>query len=280
MQSRLSRTIDRFRRPEYTGENRCPPCTVVNVAIAVGLAIVIAVVSPPVGIVVGLVSLLAIYLRGYLVPGTPTLTKRYFPEWLLAKFEKAPASPAVDQRASQERQRDATDAVEDEDVDPERALLEAGVVADCVDGTDLCLADDVDEQFRSRIDDLREGDRREQLAARFDIDPERVRHRELESHVFVTVDGRRAGRWESDAALLADLAGFDVLEARLADWESLPLETQSQLVASLRVFVEQCPSCEGEISIGEETVESCCRAHEIYAITCDDCGARVIEVTQ
>lgn len=33
--------MDRFRQSEYTGENRCtpPPCTAVNIAIAVGASV-------------------------------------------------------------------------------------------------------------------------------------------------------------------------------------------------------------------------------------------------
>ena len=34
--------LDTFRQPEYTGDNRCIPCTVVNVAIAAVLAALIA----------------------------------------------------------------------------------------------------------------------------------------------------------------------------------------------------------------------------------------------
>jgi hypothetical protein len=91
--------ISRFRQPEYTGENRCLPCTAVNTLLAAGLSGAVAagglvVTTPVVGAVAGVavlgVSLLSIYLRGYLVPGTPELTKRYFPPWLLRAFGKEP----------------------------------------------------------------------------------------------------------------------------------------------------------------------------------------------
>jgi hypothetical protein len=83
------------RRPEYTGDNRCLPCTVVNVVLAGLLTAAAALVSLPLGVAVATVSLAAIYLRGYLVPGTPELTKRYLPERVLAWFGKAdaPATP-------------------------------------------------------------------------------------------------------------------------------------------------------------------------------------------
>jgi hypothetical protein len=74
--------LDRVRQPEYTGENRCMPCTATNVVIAVLLSVGVGVLFPPAGVVVFALSLGAIWLRGYLVPGTPELTKRYFPDWL------------------------------------------------------------------------------------------------------------------------------------------------------------------------------------------------------
>ena len=50
----------------------------------------IALVGPAPPLLV--VALAAIWLRGYLVPGTPELTKRYLPERALALFGKAPAA--------------------------------------------------------------------------------------------------------------------------------------------------------------------------------------------
>ncbi|MFC7196638.1 hypothetical protein ACFQL4_21660 [Halosimplex aquaticum] len=40
---RTGSPLDRLRRPEYTGENRCLPCTILNVAIAsVGTTLLVA----------------------------------------------------------------------------------------------------------------------------------------------------------------------------------------------------------------------------------------------
>ena len=60
----------RLRQPEYTGRNRCVPCTIVNLLIAVIITGGVAVVSIPLGGALFVVSLGAIYFRGYLVPGT------------------------------------------------------------------------------------------------------------------------------------------------------------------------------------------------------------------
>jgi hypothetical protein len=82
--------LETVRQPEYTGENRCPPCTVVNVLLAAALGSLVSRRSKPAGAAVTAVSVGLIYLRGYLVPGTPELTKRYLPPSVLRWFGKEP----------------------------------------------------------------------------------------------------------------------------------------------------------------------------------------------
>ena len=67
------------------------------------------------------------------------------------------------------------------------------------------------------------------------------------------------------------------VELRLDD---LDRAEQGQLLAGLRVFLDSCPDCDGPLSFGQETVESCCRTAEVITYDCDDCGARVMEVQQ
>ncbi|MDS0476141.1 hypothetical protein [Natrinema sp. 1APR25-10V2] len=82
--------VDDLKQPEYTGENRCEPCTVLNLVIAAVVGSLVARKSRLGGLVAVGVSLALIYLRGYLVPGTPTLTKRYLPPAVLRWFGKEP----------------------------------------------------------------------------------------------------------------------------------------------------------------------------------------------
>lgn len=86
--------VDDLKQPEYTGENRCEPCTVLNLGIAAVVSTAIARKSRLGGLLAAGVSIALIYLRGYLVPGTPTLTKRYLPPEVLRWFGKDP-EPAV-----------------------------------------------------------------------------------------------------------------------------------------------------------------------------------------
>lgn len=69
-------------------------------------------------------SLCAIWLRGCLVPGTPTLTKQYMPPWLLVRFGKG--ASIVETAGA---------------IDLETTLVDAGVLEPCPGGNDLCTAD-------------------------------------------------------------------------------------------------------------------------------------------
>ncbi|MCW8172281.1 hypothetical protein D8S78_05775 [Natrialba swarupiae] len=73
----MTAPLERLRQPEYTGTNRCLPCTVLNLAITAAIGILVAVVSIPAAIGVVAICVAVISLRGYLVPGTPELTRRY-----------------------------------------------------------------------------------------------------------------------------------------------------------------------------------------------------------
>ncbi|MDZ7687575.1 MAG: hypothetical protein U5J64_02430 [Halobacteriales archaeon] len=50
------------------------------------------------------------------------------------------------------------------------------------------------------------------------------------------------------------------------------------MIASLRVFLENCPSCGGPVSPVEEDVDSCCRKNLVnVTLECEDCGDVVFE---
>ncbi|MFD1597890.1 hypothetical protein [Halobellus rarus] len=65
-----------LRRPEHTGENRCWPCTVVNVALLGALSAALFSLSSLLSVLVAAVGLLLVGLRGYLIPGTPRFAPR------------------------------------------------------------------------------------------------------------------------------------------------------------------------------------------------------------
>ena len=265
-----SGVLTQLKEPEYTGENRCLPCTVVNLCIAVTLSVAAGVgvgtassvaVAAGVGGVVFGIGTAAIYFRGYLVPGTPELTKQYFPPWLLGLFGKGPAV-----------------AEYDGDVDPEQALQEVAALEPCETGDDLCLTDGFREDWNDEIARVTAEDAsRERLLDILDLDEGEVTFTEFGDAFQVLVNDRAVGKWESEPAFTADLGAANVLSQRYGNWGEIHVRDQSQLLAGLRLFIDTCPACGGRPEFGTDTVESCCSTHDVAAVACSDCEARLFE---
>lgn len=272
--------IESVRKPEYTGENRCVPCTAVNAVIALVTTAALSVISPVLGVAFLVVAAAAIYLRGYLVPGTPALTKQYFPDWLLAKFDTHPRSRTEAQAAPAESApgQPETDAADAEPLDAERVLREAGAIVDDADGLDIALEPAFERSWFERMDRMDDtATDVTELAELLDVEADRLT---VERHgdAFVAyLDDRWIGQWESRAAFVADMAGARELESRYADWPDLPLAHRSEVLGGLRICLERCPACGGEVVIHQDVVESCCRSHDVIAATCNACDARLFE---
>jgi len=258
--------IHRYQNPEYTGENRCVPCTITNVAIAAVGSLALGVLSPPLGAVAFLVALGTIYLRGYLVPGTPTFTRRYFPDWLLAVFDKVEPAPTS--------------------VDVEETLVSAGVLEDGDD--DLVLTPAFAAAWETRMDDIdaeRTGltdvdvERIDavELAALTDLDADLLDIQRYGEAVVANLDSERIGRWESRAAFVADVAAARELDDWVPRWRAIPLAARSELLGALRLFLDRCPACDAPVDMEHEVVRSCCRDYDVIAVSCSGCGSRLLE---
>jgi hypothetical protein len=234
--------------------------------IAALLATAVAIASPPAAAIVFVVSAAAIYFRGYLVPGTPTLTKRYLPDSVLRLFDKheRPDPPTID-----------------DDADIESFFLEIDAVEECRNGMDLCLTDEFRRAWSKRIDQLRsEGTSDTDIAALFDgldVDPDRIRVETYDGAYEAYIDDTRVGQWESQAAYLADLAADEVIRDRHLAWDRMGFDARTEVLGSLRLWLERCPTCGGAVTLGEDTVESCCRSIDVIAATCESCDARLFE---
>jgi hypothetical protein len=260
--------IARHRNPRYTGENRCVPCTITNVAIAAVGSLALWFVAPPLAVAALVASLLAVYLRGYLVPGTPAFTRRYFPDWLLAWF--GTVGPSTGEAAP----------------DVEGTLVAAGVL---VEGpADLELDPAFGDAWAARIDRLdadragldgaeRDGADAADLAALTDLPADALDVARYGAAVVASLDGRRVGRWESRAAFVADLAAARELDDWVPRWRSLPLAVRSELLGALRLFLDRCPACDAAVTLDHEVVRSCCRDYDVVAASCAGCGARLLE---
>lgn len=270
--------IARFKHDEYTGENRCIPCTAVNVCIAFAFALVVQALlisggitgfALPISAAVFGLALVVIYFKGYLVPGTPTLTKRYFPEWALAAFGKETTTGGL---------AGADDGKEEGQIDVEAVLVEADVLTERSDGQDLRMTRSFEHAFDEQVEQVQSDDvTRERLLDLLDISRGEVTFEEHGSAFWVHHDGRTIGTWESRPAFLADVAAAELLRERVDGWEAATVGQRGQLLNGLRLFLTTCPGCGGPLSFGTDTVESCCSTHQVVAVTCDDCGARLFE---
>lgn len=225
--------------------------------------------SPVVGIIGLLFGLEIIYLRGYLVPGTPTLTERYFPDWVLRYFEHD-ASPVASNTTA------ASLVSEHNNDSPASVLQIIELIEPCRNETDLCLTDKFATVWRSRISALGRADYPEILGEWLGRDPATLTI-EQGSPVRVISDERQLARWESEAAMLADLAAIPELQSQHPQWEKLNTSTQSHLLYSLRIFLNICPICNSEIEMSKETVESCCRSIENTHMYCTGCNSRILK---
>lgn len=253
-----------LRQPDYTGKNRCIPCTVVNIAIAAVMSVLTIIVSPTLGAGLFILSLVTIYVRGYLVPGTPTLTKRYFPERVLRWFDK-------DTRAS------VTD--ESVEIDPEQVLLAATAVTPCRNSTDLCLTSEFREAWHEHRCDLPAHDLDEDhLSDALNTQSEDIIFDEHGDAFIAYTDDAVIGQWSSQAAVVADVAAATELTERFPDWANLTPVQIARVLMSLRIFVERCPECDGPVHVKQDAVESCCRSYDVIASACQDCDTRLFEM--
>lgn len=289
----LPDALEQYRQPEYTGENRCIPCTAVNVAIAVVLSMLVSFIGTPfLGLLALGGSLLAIYLRGYLVPGTPELTKQYFPDWLLATFDKAEAPPIeteptlpdqTDEADADTAEADADDEADGgrdyEAADPEGLLFEMDAVQETADGDDIELTDAFADDLYAAADDLRDDadGRTEAIAGLLGVPLEEAKiHEEVHGPAFYA-DTDRLHRWPSEESLLADASAHCALAER-ERWADIPPQQRLGIARALRSFLPTCPACGGEVGLTEDTVSSCCRDWDVFAIRCTDCDAHFLEL--
>lgn len=272
--SNVSSVGDGLRRPEHTGENRCLPCTVLNVAIALLGSVLVSLVWLPLGVAAFATSLVAIYFRGYLVPGTPTLTKRFLPDAVLEAFHGRTVADEVADDDGWEAVEKRREHVENA-VDPEVFLLEAGAVEET--GDDLALSPAFRDRVLESVESFREfGVDDETIADLFRTDPAAIEHRDRE-YPAIELDARLR-QWPSEAAYFADVATHLALASTTDRWAAVPLEQRLDILRALRSFLDTCPQCDGAVTHDERVVESCCATGEVLTFTCEDCEARLLEV--
>ena len=294
--------LERIRRPEYTGENRCLPCTVLNLAIALAVAAALWLTATALlGLAVLALAVAAIALRGYLVPGTPWLTATFLPDRVLAVFEThGHATARQGLTAGSPPTADEAVGERPDDAESETYLLARGVIAENDGG--LTLDPDFGGTLDRELETLRAasthtsegavsvdasdgGDREHAtepdghavplapatVAPVLDAEPAALSYDERAVPA-VALDGR-IYTWPSGAALLGDVATDRALRERTDDWTDRSVDERLRLLSPLRLFHEDCPACGGPLDRTEQEAHTCCRSGDgnIVEIRCANC---------
>jgi len=296
MSDRSASFLDELRNPEYTGENRCIPCTIANGLIAISLAILAYVgavefdAGPAIAFAVAVLVICAllIYLRGYLIPGTPEITERHLPEPVLRWFDTHPvvertATEFVDGEDGDAEGFDEeafAEAVEEianrheRAVNPEAFLEEAGVIEP--DGDDYRLVDAFADAAHEQMVAYRENSVEVgTIAALFDADPGEVEVLDRDYPAYRV--GVRVRKWPAAGARIADVATYETLAEYAEEWAEVPVEQRMDMLAWLRGLLPCCPVCGGETRFSDDVIESCCGRFNVTTIACVDCGERLRE---
>lgn len=258
--------VRRLRRPEYTGDRRCWPCTVVNLVVLGLLAAGVALLTIPGAALLALVGGLGIWIRGYLVPYTPRFAPRL--------VDALPWDPF---HATQRSDSLATT----EDTDGEavmEALADAGVVRLTPEA--LELDGSFDEAWQAEMERLASVDdedlAEEALAASpaaADVD---VHHSGERTYVILS-DG--SGSPADEAWLRRPVAVVETAAAHtLADW-GVDAALRPVAAHALGLFVHTCPECGGAVT--ERPASGCCGPPErgpngelLQARVCESCQVR------
>jgi hypothetical protein len=240
----------------YTGENRCWPCTVLNLGLVGLFALFLRARERSLAsllVVVGGVAV--IYLRGYLVPYTPAFAPRLVAaspipdEW----FHRASShgGPSHDDVTHEESESLA----EDVELDGEtvfRELSVAGVIE--AEGERLFLDAEVDSAWHKRMDELAAYSL-DELSATLQASLPQVDHAEpfVDDAEWVVL-GSDQGQLLARPVAVAELAAYEVLGERLDD-ERLKVAGAE----AFRMFLDSCPVCDSELV--ESSTVSCCGGH-------------------
>ena len=254
-------SLRRYRRPADTGEHRCWPCTVLNLAIVAAVAVAVARRDRRIAALAGTVGGTLVWLRGYVVPGTPRF------------------GPALADRLPVEFGHGPPDGVGSGSLtdtpDPEAlvgALREAGVIV--AEGEDLYLEGAFRAAWTDRMAALRALSR-EQLADRAAAAAPEPVEGSVHGEDVLLAGGRDV--WLSTAVAIAETAAVETLTDR-----ELPADLRAPAAEPLRTLLRTCPACGGDVV--ETTLRNCCggpgglhRHPERPVLACEACDAVVFE---
>ncbi|ADJ14822.1 hypothetical protein [Halalkalicoccus jeotgali] len=216
-----------LRRPEYTGQNRCWPCTVANGLVLAGCCLALVPLSIPLSLFALLAGAGAIRYRGYLVPYTPQLTARV--RQAIASEPARPRAGSLDLKDDEELGRRTVET-----------LLAEGVLVP--DGDRLHLEERFRGAWREEMTRLRARSDEGLLAAiTAATDGTDVELLEADRPLFVLTGSVGGEAWVSRPVVIAEIAAERALGVCVPD-----MNRRDRLTAAraLRSFLEYCPVCE------------------------------------
>lgn len=263
-----------LRRSEHTGENRCWPCTFVNGAlvgtasVALGFA-----VTPTAGVAVAVGGLALVWLRGYLIPGTP----RFAPPLVAAfpggeaLFDKTPTGE------NKPPNRGGSLGTENGPADPEgllNRLVESGVLE--VNADTVAPTAAFDKQWHAEMDQLRDSTTGELARAALVISPAAEARAIDDEWIALSPEdgGVMDETWISRPVAIAEIAGYRATGSFLSKDRIRLAAAQTN-----RLFLDSCPDCGATLERGTDM--PCCGGHiglgdePSETLVCRDCEARI-----
>lgn len=266
--------LSSIRRPKYTGDQRCWPCTVVNTVFLMLVCGVLAFARRRLAaLCVGVVGTGVILLRGYLVPYTP----RFAPQ-LVDRFSDASYHTDNPVKVGSL----AGDTTGDEIL---HALVATEVLV--ANGDEFRLDEGFRERWRAEMTPLRtvELDTLATIVAEYT--PATVDTRVVNTTGMFTTDDNQwiALTGESESIMQETWLSIPIAIAEVAAVRALSadLSVEKRITAArpLRMFLEQCPACGGSV---EESTDACCGGYGSTGpadiLVCEGCDQRLFTFPQ
>lgn len=236
-----------FRRPEHTGENRCWPCTAVNLGVLAALCAPLGLLWPAAGVVAGLAGAAVIWYRGYLIPYTPRFAPR-LARWL-------PGDPFHRRRGGQSFETLGREDGQRGNVDGER-VLGTLVESDAVvpDGEGLVLSELFRTQWTDAMDGLAGSPPEELASAALEASSVAASAEAIEGSdrtYVVLSDGSGNVSWIERPVAIAETAAAEVLASL-----GVPAARRDVAAHAACAFLDRCPACGDDVV--ETSANSCC----------------------
>ena len=273
--------LDALSRPDYTGDDRCWPCTIVNVVLIGVIAAVLGRRRRALGLGVAALGAALVYLRGYAVPYTPAFAPKLVSASPLPDdlFHTEPPAPGIERKEDEPGDDGLGDSA---DVDGEQlleTLRDAGALT--VDGDAIGLDPTFADAWHDEMATLSDLDTEALAAATLEVahaSDASMYDGDGDPHEWVVLSdgsGSFEGRtWLSRPVAIAETAAARALEAYIDD-ES----TRRAAAGPLRMFLTECPDCGADLS--ESSAASCCGGYTgptdepATVLACLDCNLRL-----